>query len=261
MNEMSVEARNVGKVFHVPPDDDVVALESVTLQVKRGSMVALLGASGCGKSTLLNIMAGLLEPSSGEALVNGAAPRPSPKIGVMFQKSLLFPWRNVLENILLPAEIYRLPLKEATERAHALLDLTGLDGWHNRYPWELSGGMQQRVALARVLLPDPDILLLDEPFGSLDERTREKLDFELQEIVGRTEKSAVLVTHSIYESVLVADEVYVMTPRPGRVAGFVSIPFERPRDPSIAAEAEFAMKVGELQALLRQGSGAGPAIG
>jgi len=250
--DVLIDVDALGKTFQISNETGgLVALEDATLHVTRGSIVAILGASGCGKSTLLNIMAGLMQHTEGGITVLGDRPRPRPEVGLMFQKPLLFDWRNVLQNVLIPAEVMKLPKEEAILRARELLDLVGLTQFTKRYPWELSGGMQQRVALARVLLPDPELLLLDEPFGALDERTREALDVELQEIVQRTSKTVVLVTHSIYETVLVADKVYVMTPRPGRVAGVVDIPFSRPRTSEVTASADFAQKVGECRELLR----------
>jgi len=168
----------------------------------------------------------------------------------MFQKPLLFPWRNVVENILLPADVLHLDKDAARKRALGLLDLVGLEGWENHYPSELSGGMQQRVALARVLLPDPDVLLLDEPFGALDEMTRETLDLELARITALTEKTVVFVTHNVYEAVLISDRICVMTPRPGRVTGVVDVPIERPRSATILSTEEFSEKVREVRDLI-----------
>ena len=172
----------------------------------------------------------------------------------MFQRSLLFPWRTVLENIMLPSEVMGLPVESSRERAGELLDMVGLAGWESEYPWELSGGMQQRVALARVLLPDPEVLLLDEPFGALDEMTRESLDLELTRIATMTHKTVVLVTHSVYEAVMISDRVFVFTPRPGKLAGIVEVPFGRPRDLDTSGTAEFAAKVAEVRKLMA-GSG------
>ena len=168
----------------------------------------------------------------------------------MFQKSLLFPWRSVIENVLLPADVLRLPKKASRERAMDLLRLVGLAGWESHYPSELSGGMQQRVALARVLLPDPDALLLDEPFGALDEMTREALDLELARIASLTNKTVVFVTHNVYEAVLISDRICVITPRPGRVAGIVEVPMERPRSAAILRTEMFSEKVDEVRDLI-----------
>jgi NitT/TauT family transport system ATP-binding protein len=246
MTQTLIHTRDVSKVFGVG-DDRVVALEGISLDVEAGEIVSLLGASGCGKSTFLTILAGLLEPTAGTVHVEGAQPRARREVGLMFQRSLLFPWRTVIQNVLLPAEIMDLPRKEMQERGEELLALVGLAGWGARYPSELSGGMQQRVALARVLLPDPDVLLLDEPFGALDEITRESLDLELARIAQLTGKTVVLVTHSVYEAVMISDRVFVFTSRPGRVAGIVDVPFPRPRGLATSGTAEFAERVAEVR--------------
>lgn len=243
-----IRTEEIGKTY-VTTSGDVVALEDVTLEIHQGEITSLLGASGCGKSTFLNVLAGLIPQSTGHAEVGGKPPRPRQEVGMMFQRSLLFPWRTVLENVLLPAEIMKLG-GDTKQRAAELLELVGLDGWDDKYPWELSGGMQQRVALARVLLPDPDVLLLDEPFGALDEMTREALDLELTRIATLTDKTVVLVTHSVYEAVMISDRVFVFTPRPGRLAGIVKVPFGRPRDLGTSGTPAFAEKVAEVRELM-----------
>ena len=208
MTATMIRTDRIGKTYGTS-SGEVVALEGVTLEIETGEITSLLGSSGCGKSTFLNVLAGLIPQTTGEAEVAGRPPRPRREVGLMFQRSLLFPWRTVIENVLLPGEIMKLPTDETRQRARELLDLVGLDGWDKKYPWELSGGMQQRVALARVLLPDPDVLLLDEPFGALDEMTREALDLELTRIANLTKKTVVLVTHSVYEAVMISDRVFV----------------------------------------------------
>lgn len=249
MTEAMIETNGMGKVF-TTATGDVVALEDVSLEVEPGEITTLLGASGCGKSTFLNILAGLVPQTTGRVLVAGSTPKPRREVGVMFQRSLLFPWRTVLENVMLPAEVMNLGMNASKKRSTDLLEMVGLDGWHAKYPWELSGGMQQRVALARVLLPDPDVLLLDEPFGALDEMTREALDLELTRIATLTGKTVVLVTHSVYEAVMISDRVFVFTPRPGRLAGVVDVPFGRPRDLETSGTAQFAEKVAEVRKLM-----------
>jgi NitT/TauT family transport system ATP-binding protein len=244
-----ISVSELSKSF-VSSNGRVRALEHVSLDVRGGDIVVLLGPSGCGKSTLLAIFAGLTSPTTGRVVVDGEAPRPRRDVGLMFQQPLLFPWRSVLANVLLPAELLGLPKQEMEERARYLLGLVGLEGWESRHHWELSGGMQQRAALARVLLPDPDILLLDEPFGALDEMTRETLDLEMMKIASLTNKTVVLVTHSVYEAVLMADRIFVFTPRPGRVAGMVDIPLSQPRDLDTSGTAIFAEKVAEVRKLL-----------
>lgn len=249
MKTAVIEAADVSKRFGHGAEQ-VVALDGVTLQIRQGEIVSLLGSSGCGKSTFLNILAGLLPPTSGKVLIEGEAPRSRREVGLMFQRSLLFPWRTVMQNVMLPAEVMDLPKEESRERARELLAMVGLAGWEDRLPSELSGGMQQRVALARVLLSDPDILLLDEPFGALDEMTRETLDLELARVAALTNKTVVLVTHSVYEAVMVSDRVFVFTARPGRLAGTVEVPFGRPRDLASSGTAEFAECVAAVRSLM-----------
>jgi len=246
MTTTLIRTDSVRKVFGGDAER-VTALDGISVEIKTGEIVSLLGSSGCGKSTFLNILAGLLSPTGGTVQIDGHAPRPRREVGMMFQRSLLFPWRTVLENVLLPAEIMDLPAEVSRNRAEELLTLVGLDGWGERYPSELSGGMQQRVALARVLLPDPDLLLLDEPFGALDEMTRESLDIELARIAQLTGKTVVLVTHSVYEAVMISDRVFVFTARPGRLAGIVDVPFPRPRDLATSGTPEFAERVAQIR--------------
>ncbi len=244
-----IETQAVSKIFE-GGRGRIAALDGISMSVDRGEIMAFLGPSGCGKSTLLDILAGLTNPSSGKVLVDGEAPRPRREIGLMFQKSLLFPWRNVLDNVLLPAEVLRLDKDASRERAVELLEMVGLSGWGDNLPSELSGGMQQRVALARVLLPDPEVLLLDEPFGALDEMTRESLDLELARIAQLTHKTVVFVTHNVYEAVLISDRICVFTPRPGRVAGIVDVPMDRPRSPETLTTDLFSEKVYEVRDII-----------
>lgn len=260
-----IRAVDVSKTYTVDgsdvgPDGGVLALDHVSVDVRQGEIVAFLGPSGCGKSTLLNILAGLVPYDSGEIIVDGEEPRPRRHVGVMFQQPLLFPWRTVLENVLLPAELLGLDRQPAVRRAHELLDLVGLSGWESRFIWELSGGMQQRVALARVLLPDPDILLLDEPFGALDEITRESLDLELMRIANLTRKTLALVTHNVYEAVLIADRIFIFTRRPGRVAGVVDVGMPQPRSLELSGTSAFAQRVAAVRELLSVGSKHGDAL-
>jgi len=200
----------------------------------------LVGPSGCGKSTLLRLISGLEAPSSGRLQIDGVQiDGPPQRVGLMFQESRLLPWRSALANVLLPIELHEKVTAQWEKRAHELLELVGLTGFETALPAELSGGMQQRVALARVLIQDPDIMLLDEPFGALDEFTREVLDMELLRIWSETSKTVVFVTHSISEAVLLADRVAVMSPGPGRIINDVCVPSSRPRSPATMQEAAY----------------------
>lgn len=206
------------------------ALRNVDVRVGDGEFVTILGPSGCGKSTLLKIAAGLLTPSAGQVSVAGKPVNgPSVDIGIAFQKPTLLPWRTVLSNVLLPADTLGWDLKKAEVRARSLLDLVGLQDFAQNYPNELSGGMQQRVGLARMLLRDPKLLLMDEPFAALDAMTRETLTLELQRLWMHDRKSVLFITHSIPEAVFLSDRVLVMSARPGQVVEDFVVPLERPR--------------------------------
>ena len=221
--------------------DGVVALEDVDLTVRRGEFVAILGPSGCGKSTLLMITAGLTPPSSGSIVVDGKkVTRPLTEVGIVFQRDLLFDWRTVLGNVMLQADIRGLDRNASREKALQLLETVGLRGFADRRPWELSGGMRQRVALCRALLHDASLLLLDEPFGALDAITRDQINLDLQKIWLATGCTAVMVTHSISEAIFLADRVVVMSPRPGRIAQDVTIDLPRPRTVEMRDTPRFA---------------------
>src|SRR5262249_33651013 len=194
----------------------VSALEGIDFTVADGEFVSIVGPSGCGKSTLLKILAGLLPRSGGDASLRGTPiARPRRDIGVVFQSPVLFPWRTVLDSVLLPVDAQALGRSRYDSVARELLTLVGLEGFENRYPWELSGGMQQRVAIVRALINDPVMLLMDEPFGALDAMTRESMNLELQRIWLTRRKTVLFITHSISEAVFLADRVLVMTARPG----------------------------------------------
>jgi NitT/TauT family transport system ATP-binding protein len=227
----------------------VDALAEVTFSVGEGEFVAVVGPSGCGKSTLLKILSGLLPASGGQAMLRGtpiAGPRRD--IGVVFQAPVLFPWRSVLDNVLLPVDVQRLGRERHERAALELIALVGLGGFEHRYPWELSGGMQQRVAITRALVHDPAMLLMDEPFGALDAMTREHMNLELQRIWIEKKKTVLFITHSIPEAVFLADRVLVMTARPGRLMDDVRVDLGRPRDLEVMNTPEFGRYVKDIRA-------------
>ncbi len=230
-------------------DGALSALERITFSVGEGEFVAVVGPSGCGKSTLLKILAGILPPSSGEALLRGSAiVGPRRDIGVVFQSPVLFPWRTVLDNVLLPVDVQNLGRERHLRLALDLLALVGLEGFERRYPWELSGGMQQRVAITRALIHDPALLLMDEPFGALDAMTREHMNLELQRIWVERKKTVLFITHSIPEAVFLADRVLVMTRRPGRIVDDLRVEIPRSRDLDAMNTPEFGAYVRHIRA-------------
>ena len=207
------------------------ALRPVDLTVERGSFTALLGPSGCGKTTLLKLVAGLLEPSSGSISWDGTpAPIAPARIGMVFQQHALLPWRTVLQNVMLPAQVLGIDKELARERANALLKTVGLSGAEKKHPDQLSGGMQQRVGIVRALVHDPEILLMDEPFASLDALTRENLGKMLEDLLIEFDKTVLFVTHSIAEAALLADKIAVFSPSPGGIVDLFNVPVPRPRD-------------------------------
>ena len=215
------------------------ALEDIDLEIGENEFVTLVGRSGCGKSTLLRMMAGLLRPTAGQVEVGGqAVTKPRRDVSLMFQRSALLPWRTVIDNVRLPIEILKLDKKKYGARAEELLALVGLEGFEDRRPYELSGGMQQRVSLCRALIHDPSLLLMDEPFAALDALTREELSLELQRISDEYRKTIVFVTHSIQEAALLADRIVVMSPRPGRIARVLEVNAPRPRSLGASAHSE-----------------------
>jgi len=240
----------VSKVYRTA-GRELVALDDISFTVEAHEFVTLVGPSGCGKSTLLKIVGGLVERTSGEVVFKGEPVLgPRRDIGIMFQTPVLFDWRTALENVLLPTEILGLDRAEARQRARAILATVGLAGFEDSYPSQLSGGMQQRVSLSRVLVYEPDLLLMDEPFGALDEFTRERLNLEIQRIWLERRKTILFVTHNIAEAVFLADQVLVMTPRPGRLARVVRVPFPRPREIRLMKSPEFAALVFEIREVL-----------
>lgn len=238
-----VTISNLSKTFH---RRGLTALDRVDLTLRHGTFTSIIGPSGCGKSTLLKIMAGLIPASSGEVLLNGEpVTGPRKDIGIMFQQPTLLPWRTALENVLLPIEIRSgaAAAGAAAGRARELLDLVGLEGFDHVHPFELSGGMAQRVAICRMLVTEPAILLLDEPFGALDELTREYMNVELQRICRERDATSFMVTHAIPEAVFLGDQVLVMSARPGRIAEIVDVDLPRPRTLDMMTTPEFGLLV------------------
>lgn len=226
----------------------VEAVRRSSFEVKRGEFVALVGPSGCGKSTILKIAAGLIPYNEGNVTVGGEPAKAGRHdVGIMFQSPVLLPWRTVLDNVLLPMEVFGLTGKEASERANSLLGTVGLGGFGDKYPWELSGGMQQRASLARVLVYEPDILLMDEPFSALDEFTREHLNVELAKIHEKYGRSVLYVTHNIQEAVFLADRVVVMKPHPGEVLDVVETKLPRPRSLDVLLETKTTKLVTDIR--------------
>ncbi|KAB2367673.1 ABC transporter ATP-binding protein [Actinomadura montaniterrae] len=228
--------------------DAVTAVSEMSFELERGEFLAIVGPSGCGKSTLLMALAGLTQPSTGQVRVQGEPVlKPYTDLGFVFQGAELLPWRTALQNVLLQSEIRRAPRQEAERRARELLGQVGLGGFEDSYPDELSGGMQQRVALCRALLHDPQILVMDEPFGALDALTRDQIQIDLQRMWMERRKTVVFVTHSIDEAVFLADRVLVFSPRPARIAAEFRVPLERPRHLSARTGREFTDLVGEIR--------------
>ena len=226
----------------------IIALDGVDLDVSRGAFVSVIGSSGCGKSTLLKLFAGLLRPSRGVIRIAGAdIAGPNRRIGIAFQRPTLMPWKTVLQNVMVPAEAQGRDRKESQRHAEALLALVGLAGFASNFPRELSGGMQQRAGLARMMVHEPEVLLLDEPFSALDALTREELMVELQRLWLGNARTALFVTHSIAEAAFLSDRVVVMSPRPGRIVATIEVPFDRPRPLSVLETAEFGALTGQIR--------------
>jgi NitT/TauT family transport system ATP-binding protein len=246
-----ISLASVSKTYRSRHGDLVHALDDVTLDVKDEEFVSLVGPSGCGKSTLLRVVGGLTPPSGGDVRVRGAEVcEPFPDVGIVFQSAVLLPWRSVLDNVLFSIEMLGREREAYRERALALIELAGLGGFERRYPWELSGGMQQRVAICRALVHDPGLLLMDEPFGALDAMTREEMGFELLRIWEERRKTILFVTHSIPEAILLADRVVVMTPRPGRLARVLEVGLPRPRTADMEFDARFREAAEEIRRLI-----------
>ena len=238
----------VSKAFG-DPADPLHALQDISFQMRRGEFVCLVGPSGSGKSTLLRLIAGLLRPTAGQILLDDRPIRgPSPRVGIVFQASNLMPWRTVLDNVALPLELRGVPKARRYEMARKQIGLVALDGFEHHYPHQLSGGMQQRAAIARTLVQNPELMLLDEPFGALDALTREYLNQELLRIHRLEEVTILMVTHAIHEAVWLADRVLVLSQRPGVLKADIPIPLPRPRDEAILTDPRYLTLVKQVRA-------------
>jgi len=255
MSDAAVSAHDLSLVFQ-SADTPVTALQKVNLTIARGEFVSLIGPSGCGKTTLLRVIADLERATSGTITVNGVSPeqaRLDRAYGYVFQAAALYPWRNVLRNVMLPLEVMRMPAAERRERAMKNLELVGLQGFDTKYPWQLSGGMQQRVSIARALAFEPKLLLMDEPFGALDEITRDRLNEQLLRLWERTGKTVIFVTHSISEAVFLSNRIVVMSPRPGRILEVIDNRLPTARQLDVRETPEFAAVAHRVRVALRAG--------
>ena len=251
----AVHATNLSLVFQTA-DTPVTALAGINLTIARGEFVSLIGPSGCGKTTLMRVIADLEQASAGSITVNGVAPgqaRLARAYGYVFQAAALYPWRNVLRNVMLPLEIMGLPADERRDKATRQLELVGLTGFERKFPWQLSGGMQQRVSIARALACEPELLLMDEPFGALDEITRDHLNEQLLRLWERTGKTVVFVTHSISEAVFLSQRIVVMSPRPGRIIDIIDNPLPAGRTLDARESPAFAAVAHRVREALRAG--------
>jgi NitT/TauT family transport system ATP-binding protein len=245
-----IQIKNVNMSFKVNDGSEIIALQDVSLDIRAGEFISLLGPSGCGKTTLLRIIADLLKPSSGTVSIHGKTPREirlAQKYGIVFQNPVLYDWRTVRRNICMPMEIMGVPKSERTARINRMLEIVGLQNFGYKFPFELSGGMQQRVGIARALALDPEFLLMDEPFSALDEFTREKLNEDLLRIWRETGKTVIFVTHNIAESVFLSDRVVVLSPHPGRLSAIVDIDLPRPRTADMRESAQFYNLVSKIR--------------
>ena len=245
-----IAARGLSKTYSTSTGE-VVALKNLDFDIHDGEFVSVVGQSGCGKSTLLKVLAGLLPYTAGAVAVNGKPLHgPSPEAAMVFQSPVLLPWRTVLDNVLLPIEFRKLPVADFRQSALDLLRMVGLQDFANRFPYELSGGMQQRAAIVRALVQDPRLLLMDEPFGALDAMTREQMNLELMRIWSQSRKTVIFITHSIAEAIFLSDRVIAMTARPGTIAEVLTIDLPRPRDISVINTDRFGRYAAHLRTLL-----------
>jgi len=250
MSNYSLRVHGVWHEYQTP-QGTLPALDNVNFKLPEGSFTCLVGPSGCGKSTLLRLVAGLLKTQRGDIIINESLTVTAPlsEVGIVFQKPTLMPWRSVEKNLTLPLELSGVPRQEQQTRVDDLLNILGLQEFKSAYPAMLSGGMAQRVAIGRGLIQNPDVLLLDEPFGALDALTREQVSTELLRVWQQTQQTILMVTHSIQEAVMLADKVLVMSPRPGTILHHIPIPLPRPRDITMTTTPEF----GKLAAQVRAG--------
>jgi NitT/TauT family transport system ATP-binding protein len=253
MARAKISFDRVGFSYVPPSGTPVRALDGFTLDIAEKEFVAIVGPSGCGKSTLLYLIGGFLQLREGAITYNGKpVTRPGPERGIVFQHFALFPWKTVRQNVLYGLERQKIPAGERQEIARDFIDLVKLSGFEDAYPSQLSGGMKQRVAIARTLATDPDILLMDEPFGALDAQTRGILQEELLQIWGSRKKTVLFVTHDVHEAVLLADRVVVMTARPGRIKAVLDVNLKRPRDAKVMRSQKFADTCEEIWQLVRE---------
>ena len=248
-NEIAVRLDHVGMTYS-DNGNAVAALKGVSLDIQKGEFISLLGPSGCGKTTLLRIVADLLQPTEGSVLVDGGTPRKArlqKKYGIVFQSPVLYEWRTVQKNVELPLELMKLSKGERAARAEKMLALVGLTEFAGHYPQQLSGGMQQRVGIARALALRPEFLLMDEPFSALDEFTREKLNEDLLDIWQKTNKTVLFVTHNIAEAVFLSDRICVLSPHPGRLSAVVDVDLPRPRTKELRDAPEFTALVAKVR--------------
>lgn len=251
----TVSIQNVTKIFNEGEANQVIALKDITFDMQPGEFVSIIGPSGCGKSTLLRLVGDLIEPSHGRVLVNNKSAhqaRLDQDYGVVFQSATLYEWRTVTKNVQLPLELQGIPKTEREARANEMLELVELTGFENHHPWQLSGGMQQRVSIARALAMRPQLMLMDEPFGALDEMTRERMNMELHTIWERTNKTVLFITHSIAEAVFMSTKVIIMSARPGRITQEIEIDLDRHRTIDTREETRYFELVNQVREALRE---------
>ncbi|HTH97465.1 MAG TPA: ABC transporter ATP-binding protein [Stellaceae bacterium] len=253
MTKIKLEARNIGLEYGRGTQNRLVALSDINLSIYENEFVSIVGPSGCGKTTFLSVVDGLIEASGGQILVDGkVVTKPGSDRAVVFQDSSLLPWRTVMKNVVYGLECVGVKSKEAEERAAHFIEMVGLAGFENRFPYQLSGGMQQRVNLARALVMDPEILLMDEPFAALDAQTRELMQEELLQIWSKSGKTVLFITHQIDEAIFLSDRVIVFSARPGRVKEDIKIPLERPRSLKLKRDPRFHALEDRIWALIQE---------